>query len=190
MSANKLAQEAVEQLVADKCSDAARRQKNVTPSLDATNTQTGTAPVAASARAIESAVTALVRYIPTEIITLYIAAVSVAPALNEAVHFLTPRALYWSFVLLTPIMFMIVFLNRLAIERQKFPGLRQFPWWKLMSSTAAFAVWALAVPNNPYIDTVAASAAAGLAALLASTILTLLEPIVEWSTREVPVTGT
>jgi len=123
---------------------------------------------------------ALSRYIPTEIITLYLAALSAMPALVATFAFVNDVRLYWSFVALTPLLLVLV----LAGKRRRaglsaFPPLRQWPLWKLVASTISFLVWALAVPTAPYLEGPAGKIVAAFAALLVSTFLTLLEPILE-----------
>jgi len=128
---------------------------------------------------VSNALTALVRYVPTEVVIIYIAAVAALPQFKQVFSGFTPAWIYWGFICLTPLMFALLFYNRLAVTAQAFPSWQQYPWWKTIASTIAFAVWALAVPNNPYFQGTGESALAGLAALLVSTMLTLIEPIVE-----------
>ena len=52
----------------------------------------------------------------------------------------------------------------------------------MIAATIAFLVWAIAIPNNPYHDWVG-SALAAFAALVVSTALSLVEPIVESRTQ-------
>jgi hypothetical protein len=87
-----------------------------------------------------------------------------------------PPGTYWFYVALTPVFFLLVYISGVRAASKPVPGVNQWPWWKLVASTIAFAVWALAVPGSPYI-TPATGALAGLAALFVSSILTLLEPI-------------
>ena len=50
----------------------------------------------------------------------------------------------------------------------------------MFSSTIAFAIWALALPNAPYIKGFSnRETLAGLGALFISTLLNLIEPIVK-----------
>src|SRR5215813_2558740 len=94
-----------------------------------------------------SALDGLVRYIPTESVTLYVAATSAIDNLRAAFAFITPSGLYVSFVVLTPIFFLLIYVGKRRSQGLSFmPGLTSWPWWKLFSSTVAFAVWALAVP--------------------------------------------
>jgi hypothetical protein len=123
---------------------------------------------------------ALSRYIPTEIITLYLAALAAMPALVATFAFVTNVRLYWFFAILTPILLLLVLAGKRRREGLPvFPALRDWPWWKLIASTIAFLVWALAVPTTPYMDGPAGKVVAAFGALLVSTFLTLLEPILE-----------
>lgn len=138
------------------------------------------APAAGAAPAqntVGNALTALVKYVPTEVVTLYVATVAARQQIEAVLPSFKSLWLFWGFVCLTPLMFALLFYNKLAVANQKLPSLKEFPWWKTIASTIAFAVWALAVPNGPYLQTAGASALAGLAALFVSTVLTLLDPI-------------
>lgn len=123
---------------------------------------------------------ALARYIPTEAVTLYVAAASAMGALKETFPHLTEAGVYWFFVIFTPILFFIIFLGKRSEAKLKlFPPIKQWPWWKLIASTVAFAVWALAIPTTPYFKGIAGGAVAAFGAVLISTFLTLLQPIFE-----------
>jgi hypothetical protein len=122
----------------------------------------------------------LARYIPTEAITLYVAACSAMAALQGK---LPPGAsywVYWGFVIVTPLLFLIIFIGkRRSIQLPPLPSFKQWPWWKLIASTTAFGVWALAVPGTPYLTGEVGGVLAAFLALFISTFLTLLEPIFE-----------
>jgi hypothetical protein len=123
----------------------------------------------------------LTKYIPTEVITLYIATLSTKESILATFRAIFDREfdltyVYWFYVILTPIVFTIVYVGTIGV--QKMPSLRNWPWWRTIASTIAFAVWALAVPENPYLAKVPAAAPlAALGALFVSILLTLLEPI-------------
>jgi hypothetical protein len=92
----------------------------------------------------------LTKYIPTESVTLYIATVSAMGALKS--YGLTEAVTYWFFVCLTPVFLLILFLRQLAIAQKDWKvSPTQWPWWRIIASTVAFVVWALAVPCNPLI---------------------------------------
>jgi hypothetical protein len=58
----------------------------------------------------------------------------------------------------------------------------------MCAATVAFIVWALAVPGNPYLSG-AASAIAGLGAMLTSSLLQLMTPIFERPVTAGPADG-
>ena len=122
----------------------------------------------------------LTKYIPTESITLYIATVSAEASLKD--FGLTADVTYWLFVLATPAFMLLLYLRQLAVAQQnwKIP-VTQWPWWRIIASTLAFAVWALAVPGNPLVakDSATGGVVAALAALFVSTLLNLFTPFFE-----------
>ncbi len=123
----------------------------------------------------------LVKYIPTESVTLYVAAASALDALSRASGgFVTGERLYWWFGTLTPVLFILIYAGkRRANGLPPFPSLRDWPYWKLIASTIAFLTWALAVPDGPYLDGQDGGAVAAIAALLVSTILSIIAAVVE-----------
>ena len=136
-------------------------------------TKTPVEPTKAS-NALES----LSRYIPTESVTLYIAACSAASALKDKLKPETSGWIYWGFVILTPLLFLIIFIGmRRSADLPALPPIPNWPWWKLFASTVAFAVWALAVPGSPYLNGEVGGVIAAFLAVFVSTFLTLLEPV-------------
>ena len=127
---------------------------------------------------VTNALTALVGYIPTEVITLYVAALSAQAALHAAFNVIDAATILWFFVALTPVLLLLIYLSKVAATGDALPGPKQWPWWKMCAATIAFFVWALAVPGNPYLKD-AAAAVAGLGAMLVSTLLNILTPIFE-----------
>ena len=122
----------------------------------------------------------LSKYIPTESVTLYVAAISSLPALKDTG--ITPAATFWFFVCLTPVLMLLLFLRQLALAGKDWKiSVAQWPWWKIIASTVAFAVWALAVPGNPFnfTDSTVSGVIAGFAALVVSTFLNILAPFFE-----------
>ena len=127
---------------------------------------------------------ALARYVPTEIVTLYLTAISAMPALTATFTQVTDVRVYWFFAILTPILLLLVIAGKRRREGlSPFPGWGDLPWWKLVASTIAFSVWALAVPNTPYLNSQSGKIVAAFGALFVSTLLTLLEPIFERGPR-------
>jgi len=134
----------------------------------------------------DSALAGLSKYIPTESVTLYIAAVSAQRALAGLIPWLTPTVIYWIFVVLTPIICFLLWARQLANAKKEKEDLKvswlspkSWPWWKIIASTIAFLVWALAVPGNPIMppESEAGGVVAGMAAIFVSTILNLFAPL-------------
>src|SRR6267143_6667619 len=119
-----------------------------------------------------NALQSLVKYIPTESTTLYVAAMSAKDALNATISFFTPTFSYWFFAFLTPVLFLMIYVaKRRAKDLATFPQLRDFPWWKVVASIIAFLVWGLAFPSNPYSTTPLQGAAFAFSAVFVSTLL-------------------
>jgi hypothetical protein len=126
-----------------------------------------------------SALDALVKYIPTESVTLYVAATAAMSTLTAALPFLTPSRLYWGFVVFTPILFLLIYIGKRRSQNLRFlpASLGDWPWWKLFAATVAFLFWALAIP--PLVSTPAGQVASAFGALLVSTLLTVLGGVFE-----------
>jgi hypothetical protein len=122
------------------------------------------------------ALESLTKYIPTETITLFVAAMAAAPSLQKAWAFFTPAAFYWGFFILTPVLFVLFKLSQ-GKEAKLTPD-KAF-WFDLIAAAIAYLIWALAVPNNPYATTPEAAVAAAFGALFISTILQRVEVIVK-----------
>lgn len=92
---------------------------------------------------------------------------------------MTPARLYWGFVVLTPILFLLIYIGKRRSQSLSFfpSSPKDWPWWKVIASTIAFMAWALAIP--PFIGSDAGKVLAALAALLVSTFLSLLGAVVE-----------
>lgn len=126
---------------------------------------------------VTSAIDALFKYIPTESITLYVATISALPALGKVWIVINAWHVYWFYIILTPILVILIYISKYKQKHHKIPSISVLPWWPLISATVAFAVWALAVPGNPYIDGEQQGVLAGLGALFCSTIFSILEGI-------------
>jgi hypothetical protein len=97
-----------------------------------------------------------------------------------AVH---PTDLDWGVyaagLLLTPVLLLLGYIARQAVKKDEpMPKVKEWPWWKALAATLAFAAWVLAVPGNPFCQSTSALLVAWLVAAVASTLITLLDPIV------------
>jgi len=127
---------------------------------------------------VTSAISALFKYIPTESITLYVSTISALPALNDIWIKLNAWHIYWFYIILTPVLVILIYMSKYKQKYCKIPPLNMWPWWSVVSAMVAFAIWALAVPGNPYINGEHQAAIAGLGALFCSTIFSMLEGII------------
>lgn len=128
---------------------------------------------------VSNALSTLIKYIPTESITLYVAALSAVPALKTlSQQRINEYGVFWFFGIFTPILFALILLGkRRAAGVKPRAVLKDWPWWKNIAATIAFFVWALAVPGNPFVKGEAAGAVVGFFAIFISTILSILEQI-------------
>ncbi len=115
----------------------------------------------------------LTKYVPTEAVTLYVATVSATPELKSFLPWMSATVSYYLWLAFTPIIVLLVYLGARPAD-PTVSWYKKWPWWKMVASAAAFAVWALAVPGNPYVSNTAAAAAAGVLALVVSTLLNLI----------------
>lgn len=122
---------------------------------------------------IETALHVLFGYIPTEILTLYVAVLA-ALQTNKA----TLWTVFWLFFIATPIVVWLVYGAKCKAADKKLPlTFGTFPLWEMSAATIAYCAWALALPNNPFINySWYSSAISGIVVLVASTGLGLLAP--------------
>jgi hypothetical protein len=136
--------------------------------------------VVIQSNSVNNTVNALVKYIPTEVVTLYVAAVSATPSLKTSFTFISSGLIYWLFAVMTPVVLLLIYASKRASEGLTvLPPVKELPYWKMAAATVAFLVWALAVPGNPYIIGEGGGVVAGFGAVFISTVMSLLEPIFE-----------
>lgn len=122
----------------------------------------------------------LVKYIPTEIITLYLAAISAHGALQSIFPKLTITDSYRLFAFATPVVFLVIWLGKRRSAGLKLsPPIKEWPIWRSIASTIAFLVWALAIPDGsaPEANSSLEGAAFAFLALVVSTGLSLCDPL-------------
>lgn len=125
-----------------------------------------------------SALEKLVKYIPAEVVTLYVAALGAMPTIQNAISGADAKWAFWISVGATPLLCLIVFGGkRRAGGQSPFPGLRDWPWWGMFSATVAFLLWGCTVPSSAYLTSESAKVIAAFGAVLASTLLSVLEPL-------------
>jgi hypothetical protein len=139
---------------------------------------------ATSANGVNTAMQVLFGYIPTEVLTLYVACVAaIHPATDPA-----PKVtgvdwfLFWSFFVATPIVFWVVYATKLKGAGKPLPfAYSTWPIWEMFAATVAYFAWAFALPSTPFRQFADAgwysAGLAGVVVLVASTVLGLLAPL-------------
>jgi hypothetical protein len=127
-----------------------------------------------------TAISKLVKYIPTESITLYVAAVSAFDSLNGKWGWITHPRIYWFFAILTPILWIVFYIaKRKAANLPPMPPISLWLVWNLIASFVAFLIWALAVPNNTYLEGTNGGVIAGFLAVFISSVLSIVELLID-----------
>ena len=134
---------------------------------------------AQSANAINTAMNLLFGYIPTEVITLYVA---ILAAMQPPAGQVNPAqaAVFWIFLGGTPVVVWLVYAAKLKAANKPLPlSPGAWPVWEMFAGTVAYFAWAIALPTNPFQIANAgwySSSVAGIFELVASTVLGLLAP--------------
>ena len=130
-----------------------------------------------SASGVDTALHVIFGYIPTEILTLYVA---VLAALHQPGRVSQPEWITFStFSVATPIVVWLLYAAKVKAANKPIPiPPSQWPIWEMFAATIAYFAWAFALPNSPFSAYHwYSSAIAGIIVLLASTGLGLLAPL-------------
>ena len=162
----------------------------------ATNTGGATPANGATAlNGVNTAMQVLFGYIPTEVLTLYVAVVAAihpnpsgsAGSTGSGVVAQVTKVMpsdwitFWSFLVATPIIFWVVYATKLKSAQKPIPiALGSLPLWEMFAATLAYFAWAFALPATPFRQfdgTWYSAGLAGVAVLIVSTVLGLLAPL-------------
>lgn len=127
----------------------------------------------------DTALHVLFGYIPTEVLTLYVA---VLAALHRGSGVTRADWLaFWVFLAATPVVVWLVYGAKLKALQKPLPlRFGTWPLWEMFAATAAYSAWAFALPNSPFgTYPWYSSALSGLAVLIVSTLLGLLAPFLQ-----------
>jgi hypothetical protein len=146
----------------------------------ATPPTTAAAPAAAAAApaqpAVETAFNLLFGYIPTEILTLYVAVLAAIqqPHKETSAQWIA----FGSFFVATPIVVWLVYAAKVKALQLPLPlRFRAWPVWEMFAAFIAYCAWALALPNTPFAEYEwYSSALSGVVVLVASAALGLIAP--------------
>jgi hypothetical protein len=115
----------------------------------------------------------LTKYIPTETVTLYIAAMAIKDQLASLRLGITPISIYVAGAVLTPLILFLIAYGKARASGGIFSAISLA--WPASAAVIAYLVWALAIPG--LIDNPAIMVVAGFGAVLVSTFLALFEPV-------------
>jgi hypothetical protein len=158
-----------------------------------------------SQNAVTTALKVIVTYIPTEVLTLYVAILgaiqvpnsastqttkgTAAEAANNAaaaaaeaanVGASAPWTVFYCFLVATPVIVWLVFAAKVHAANKPLPlAPRTWPLWEMFAATVAYTVWACALPNSVFTAGGGwfTPALAGVLVLIVSTVLGLLAPL-------------
>ena len=93
-------------------------------------------------------------YIPAEVLTTYVAVVAVLYPVTDDATAGTPTAAwvaFFVFLVLTPIVSWVIYAVKVANAKKPLPiSIAKWPMWEMIAATIAYAIWAVALPNNPF----------------------------------------
>jgi hypothetical protein len=134
------------------------------------------APAALTRTATEDHFDLLIKYIPTETVTLFVAAMAAASALTATWPWITVRVLYYGCAALTPIVLLLIALAKrraAGVSGSILPALL----WPMFAATLSFLVWAHSFPELGLSEP--QRMAWGVAALFVSLLLGLVGDALE-----------
>lgn len=123
---------------------------------------------------LDTTLNVLFGYIPTEVLTLYVAFLAAFSDIRDVVD---TMSLFIGFLIATPIIFWLVYAAKLKSRGKNLPlSPAAWPVWEMIAATVAFAAWAFALPEPPARPAWYTAAISSLAVLVVSTLLGLLAP--------------
>ncbi|MEW6533886.1 MAG: hypothetical protein AB1473_23860 [Thermodesulfobacteriota bacterium] len=134
---------------------------------------------------VKNALSQLVKFIPTEVMTVYIPIATGLPLLQPKVpKYSLAEPIFWVFVGLTPIIVVVATASALAKRvsdpaagRRLLIAPRQWPWWRMVAGMFSFVAWALAITGGPYLTGDVGHFIAGLIVLGVSAFILLIDPL-------------
>jgi hypothetical protein len=134
---------------------------------------------AGSQSAATTALKVIVTYIPTEVLTLYVAVLAAIQDPNRKSYNSLWAAFYF-FLIATPLIVWLVYAAKVRAADKPLPlAPRTWPLWEMFAATVAYAAWGFALPETPfkYYGNWYSAALAGVIVLIISTLLGLLAPL-------------
>jgi hypothetical protein len=130
----------------------------------------------------------LTTYIPTEILTLYVALVAaLQPGTNSTTSFVARWIAFAAFFVLTPVAIWAAFASKLASDNKELPvHPHHWPMWEMFAGTLAYVAWTIGLPDTPFAQIPWFTVTLGGFVILATS--TLLGMVAGLFQRELPAT--
>lgn len=146
------------------------------------NIEQGKSPPPEAQSAPGAMLASISAYIPTEVITLYVAtlgALGSAPSGDKAsLSAKSADVAFLAFLVLTPIIVWLIYAGKVASAKKVIPiAFRTWPKWEMSAATISFAAWGAALPNSPL--TIVPSAVAAVMIVVVSGLLGLIAPLAQ-----------
>lgn len=125
---------------------------------------------------MSNALGTITTYIPTEMLTLYVAVVA---ALGSDATVTTRWIAFAVFLPLTPLTVWLLFATQVKSSGKRIPvAVMRWPIWEMVAGTIAFLAWAIALPQTPFAEiTWYSSAIGGVVVLVVTSLFTLIAPL-------------
>ncbi len=138
-----------------------------------------TAGTADSQSAVTTALKVIVTYIPTEVLTLYVAVIAAIRIPNQT-NYPPLWKTFYCFLVATPIVVWLVYAAKCSAAGKPIPvSPRAWPIWEMFAATVAYVTWAFALPQTPFQQfNWYTPALSGIMVMIVSTLLGLLAPLV------------
>ncbi|MFZ5867538.1 MAG: hypothetical protein ACOYXY_16765 [Thermodesulfobacteriota bacterium] len=142
-------------------------------------------PIPTQPEEVKNALSQLVKFIPTEVMTVYIPIATSLPLIQPKVPKCSlAEPVFWVFVALTPIIVVIATASALAKRvsdpaagRRLLFSLKQWPWWRMIAGMISFAAWALAMTGGPYLTGDVGHFIAGVIVLVVCALIFMIDPL-------------
>lgn len=133
-------------------------------------------PPAAPANQVDTALNLLFGYIPTEVVTLYVAVLAAIGKEGEVTR--GEWISFVGFLVACPGVVWLTFAAKLKGLQKPLPfRFSEWPAWEMSVATISFATWAFALPQSPFSACKwYSSSLSGVAVLIVSTFLGLMAP--------------
>jgi hypothetical protein len=130
---------------------------------------------------VNTALHVLFGYIPTEVLTLYVAVLAAVQKPGQVTR--GDWTAFWVFLVATPVIVWLVYGTKLKAVQKPLPWkFDEWPLWEMSAAVVAYGTWAFALPNTPFTQfNWYSSGLAGISVLVASTGLGLLAPLFQKS---------